>query len=59
MSYWKNKKHGSKKFKSSHERDKDGERIFVLKEVVTTKKSLKKYSFESFQMAKKLGWSKC
>lgn len=49
---WKTKKYKSK-FKGTYERDKKGERIFVL-----TSARGKRIVFESWQAAKKLGWSK-
>lgn len=48
---WSHKKYG-KNFKSSYERDKKGERIFVLT------KDKKRVTFESHEAAKKLGWTK-
>jgi len=39
-------------FSGSYERDKDGERLFVL----TNLKGKRKISFESPSAAKKLGW---
>lgn len=41
-----------KLYKSGYERDKDGERVFTLTN------GDKKYTFESWQMAKKIGWIK-
>ena len=50
---WKhNKKYKGKEFKGSYERDAKKERVFVL----TYKK--RRITFESWQMAKKLGWMK-
>lgn len=49
--YWFNhKRFNNRAFKGSYERDKKGERIFIL----TNKK--KRITFESWQMAKKTGW---
>lgn len=55
-------------FKGSYERDKDGERVFVLrarmqvetvnKGKVSAKVQNKKITFESYQAAKALGWVK-
>jgi hypothetical protein len=43
------------KFKGTYERDSKGERVFIL----TGKgKSTKRITFESWQMAKKIGWKK-
>ena len=39
-------------FKSSYERDRKGERIFVL----TNPKTNRRITFESWQAASKLGW---
>jgi len=50
---WKNKAQNKLAFVGSYERDKDGERVFVLKN-----NNKKKFTFESWQMAKKLGWKK-
>lgn len=51
---WKHIKY-SGPFKGEYERDKDGQRVFVLRsEVVKTNKK----TFESWQMAKSLGWKK-
>lgn len=49
---WINKKFGITEFVGSYERDKDNERVFVLK----SKK--RKITFESYQHAKKTGWEK-
>lgn len=50
---WKNAKYIGQ-FKGGYERDKDNERVFVLRSAIgKTKKT-----FESWQMAKKLGWIK-
>lgn len=49
---WTNSKYKKLKFSGSYEFDKDGQRIFVLK------CEKRKITFESWQMAKKLGWSK-
>jgi hypothetical protein len=57
MSTWKNKKkHGAKNFISSYERDKKGERIFVLTHIKNGKQ--RRITFESWQAAKALGWKK-
>lgn len=47
---WKNYKHGKAVFIGSYERDKDGERVFVLTH------GKRKITFESWQAAKALGW---
>lgn len=48
---WKLKNKGAI-FTSSYERDKKSERIFILKN------AKRRITFESWQMAKKLGWGK-
>lgn len=56
MSIWKNrKKHGDKQFKGYYVRDLKGERNFVL----DYKNGMRRVTFESWQMAKSLGWKKC
>jgi hypothetical protein len=50
---WKNKKHGKQLFAGSYERDKKGERIFVL-----TGTKGRRIVFESYQAAKKDSWVK-
>ena len=54
MSHWKNKKRKTL-FSSKYERDIKGERIFVLTAISG---QYKRITFESWQMAKKLGWVK-
>lgn len=49
---WTHKKFGKKPFVGRYERDKDAERVFVLR------RGKRKISFESWQMAKKVGWKK-
>jgi len=51
--YWRHAKFAPWQFIGSYERDKDGERVFVLKH-----KGLRKITFESWQMAKRDGWRK-
>lgn len=51
--WWKPRVNG--KYKGSYERDKDGERVFTLRRIGPLKR---KITFESWQMAKKLGWVK-
>jgi len=59
MSEWQHKKHGKTVFKSEYERDTEDERVFVLQSFKKKDGSLKKkYTFESWQMAKELGWTK-
>lgn len=48
---WKNKETG-KHFVGSYEREKSGERIFVLSD------GKRRITLESWQMAKKAGWRK-
>ena len=50
---WKNAKYIGQ-FKGGYERDKDGERVFVLRSTINKTKK----TFESWQMAKNLGWIK-
>lgn len=52
---WKNaaQKRYKDAFVSYYERDLKGERVFVLDN------GKKKFTFESWQMAKQLGWKKC
>lgn len=54
---WKNKKFLGY-FKGSYEKDRDGERVFVLRKSKSNSDIARKITFESFQMAKKLGWIK-
>lgn len=54
-SLWTNKKHGKTLFVSYYERDKKGERTFIL---IATKAPFRRISLESWQMAKSLGWQK-
>lgn len=54
-SFWFNKKHGATKFISYYERDKRGERVFVL---IATKAPFRRVTFESHQSAKKNGYVK-
>lgn len=62
-STWKFKNKGAK-FESAYERESGGERVFVLtrkKPYPPTKRKLKKrrrITFESWQMAKSMGWVK-
>lgn len=51
---WMNKKYGKKQFKGSYVKLK-GERVF---ELTFANKEVKTITFESWQMAKKLGWVK-
>lgn len=48
---WKHKKYKTK-FKGSYERDKKGERVFILNS------GKRRITFESWQAAYKLGWRK-
>lgn len=52
-SIWKNKKYPGTYY-GSYARDKDGERIFILKRV----EAARRITFESWQAAKSLGWVK-
>jgi len=54
IGYWRhNTKFNSKPFKGAYERDKDDERVFVLRAF----EGKRKVTFESWQMAKKLNWN--
>lgn len=53
-SAWKHKSHGKREYVGRYERDKSGERLFIL----FNEKPYHKLTFESFQMAKRLGWTK-
>ena len=56
---WSHKKHGKKEFKSQHVHPSWDKRLFVLQWInpKDVQKSLT-ISFESWQMAKKMGWIK-
>ena len=54
---WKNKKYDYF-FEGRYERDVEGERVFTLRSFSVKKRDQKKFTFESWQMAKKLGWEK-
>lgn len=59
MILWRHKKNRPVgPFKGTYERDKKGERIFVLTRVLTERKVHRRIVFESWQAAKKLGWTK-
>jgi len=57
MSIWTNKKFGKKQFTSHYWKDTAGERVFIL--IYKFKKGgAREITFESWQMAKALGWIK-
>lgn len=60
MNLWKHStKFKTQTFKGAYERDKKGERIFTLTSTKgTTKSTRRRITFESWQMAKKMGWNK-